>query len=265
LQEEIYMRRPPGYIQGSPHKFCKLLKSLYGLKQASRQWYSKFSAVLLDFGFCQSKSDYSLFIKRDTYSFTTLLVYVDNIIVASDSPTVVEEIKVFLNNKFKIKDLGILRYFLGLEIARTTQGIQICQRKYALDILASSGTLGSRPSKLSMDQNLRLSKDKDDILSEPTYYRKLVGKLLYLMITRLDISYSVQILSQFMDCPTNLHLTAAFKVLKYLKGAPRQGLFFPSINNLDLIAYCDSDWASCPDTRRSVSGFCIFLGSFFIF
>jgi len=259
------MRRPPGYIQGSPHKFCKLLKSLYGLKQASRQWYSKFSAVLLDFGFCQSKSDYSLFIKRDTYSFTTLLVYVDNIIVASDSPTVVEEIKVFLNNKFKIKDLGILRYFLGLEIARTTQGIQICQRKYALDILASSGTLGSRPSKLSMDQNLRLSKDKDDILSDPTYYRKLVGKLLYLMITRPDISYSVQILSQFMDCPTNLHLTAAFKVLKYLKGAPRQGLFFPSINNLDLIAYCDSDWASCPDTRRSVSGFCIFLGSFLIF
>jgi len=82
--------------------------------------------------------------------------------VASDSPTVVEEIKVFLNNKFKIKDLGTLRYFLGLEITKTTQGIQICQRKYALDILASSGTLGSRPSKLPMDQNLRLSKDKGD-------------------------------------------------------------------------------------------------------
>ena len=162
LQEEIYMRRPPGYTQGSPHQVCKLLKSLYGLKQASRQWYSKFSAALLDFGFCQSKSDYSLFIKRDTYSFTALLVYVDDIIVASDSPTVVEEIKVFLNNKFKIKDLGTLRYFLGLEITKTTQGIQICQRKYALDILASSGTLGSRPSKLPMDQNLRLSKDKGD-------------------------------------------------------------------------------------------------------
>jgi hypothetical protein len=111
--------------------------------------------------------------------------------VASDSPAVVEEIKVFLNNKFKIKDLGTLRYFLGLEIARTAQGIQICQRKYALDILASSGTLGSRPSKLPMDQNLRLSKENGDILSNPTYYRKLVGKLLYLTINRPDISYSV--------------------------------------------------------------------------
>jgi hypothetical protein len=241
LQEEIYMRRPPGYTQGSPHQVCKLLKSLYGLKQASRQWYSKFSTALLDFSFCQSKSDYSLFIKRDTYSFTTLLVYIDDIIVASDSPTIVEEINVFLNTKFKIKNLGTLRYFLGLEIARTTQGIQICQRKYALNILASSGTLGSRPSKLPMDQNLRLSKDKGDILSDPTYNKKLVGKLLYLTITRPNISYSVQILSQFMDCPTNLHLTAAFKILKYLNGASEQGLFFLSINTLDLIAYCDSD------------------------
>jgi hypothetical protein len=161
--------------------------------------------------------------------------------VTSDSPAIVEEIKVFLNNKFKIKDLGTLRYFLGLEIARTTQGIQICQRKYALDILASSGTLGSRPSKLPMDQTLRLSKEKGDILSDPTYYRKLVGKLLYLTITRPNISYSVQTLSQFMDHPTNLHLTATFKILKYLKGAPGQGLFFPSVNTLDLIAYCDSN------------------------
>ena len=152
------------------------------MKQASRQWYSKFSTSLIEFGFNQSKSDYSLFIKHDAHSFTALLVYVDDIIVASDSSTVVEEIKVFLNNKFKIKDLGKLRYFLGIEISRTTQGIQICQRKYALAILASSGTLGSRPSKLPMDQNLRVSKDKGDILSDPTYYRKLVGKLLYLTI-----------------------------------------------------------------------------------
>ena len=261
LQEEIYMKRPPGYTQGSPHQVCKLLKSLYGLKQASRQWYSKFSTALLDFRFYQSKCDYSLFIKRETHSFTALLVYVDDIIVASNSPAMVEKIKVFLDNKFKIKDLGKLRYFLGIEIARTTHGIQICQRKYVLDILASSGTLGSRPTKLPMDQNLRLSKEKGAILSDLTYYRKLVGQLLYLTITRPGISYSVQTLSQFMDHPTYQHLAATFKVLKYLKGTPGQAIFFPSNNSLNLIAYCDSDWASCPDTRRSVTGFCVFLGS----
>jgi hypothetical protein len=86
----------------------------------SRQWYSKFSTSLLEFGFCRSKADYSLFIKQDNHSFTTLLVYVDDIIVTSDSSAVVEDIKVFLNNKFKIKDLGQLRYFLGIEIARIT-------------------------------------------------------------------------------------------------------------------------------------------------
>jgi len=123
LQEEIYMKRPPGYTQGQSHQVCRLLKSLYGLKQASRQWYSKFSTSLLQFGFYQSKADYSLFIKQDNRSFTALFVYVDDIIVASDSPAVVKDIKVFLNNQFKIKDLGQLRYFLGLEIARTSQGI----------------------------------------------------------------------------------------------------------------------------------------------
>jgi hypothetical protein len=261
LQEEIYMKRPPGYTQGQSHQVCRLLKSLYGLKQASRQWYSKFSTSLLQFGFYQSKADYSLFIKQDNQSFTALLVYVDDIIVASDSPAVVKDIKVFLNHQFKIKDLGQLRYFLGLEIARTSQGIQICQRKYALDILATFGVLGSRPSKLPMDQNLKLSKEEGTPLSDSTYYRQLVGKLLYLTITRPDISYSVQTLSQFMDHPTDFHLAAAFKILKYIKGAPGQGLFFSSEHNLDITAYCDSDWASCPDTRRSVSGFCIFLGS----
>ena len=123
LYEEIYMKRRPGYTQDQTHQVCRLLKSFYRLKQASCQWYSSFSTSLLEFGFCQSKFDYSLFIKQDNHSFTSLLIYVDGIILASDSLVIVKDIKVFLNNKFKIKDLEKLRYLLRIEVARIEQWI----------------------------------------------------------------------------------------------------------------------------------------------
>lgn len=151
LQEDIYLHKPPGYTKGGPTQVCKLLKSLYGLKQASRQWYAKFSASLLEFGFSQSRSDYSLFTLISANSFTALLVYVDDIVVASDSLDSIAVIKNFLDRKFKIKDLGSLKYFLGIEVARSPQEIHISQRKYTLDILADSGTLGSKPLKVPMD------------------------------------------------------------------------------------------------------------------
>lgn len=117
---------------------CKLVKSLNGLTQASRKCYSKFFASFVDFGFTQFKANYSLFTKNNGDSFTTLLVYVDDIIVATNNKESIVELK-NLNQKFKIKDLGTLRYFLGIEVARTIEGIQILQRKYVLDILADSG------------------------------------------------------------------------------------------------------------------------------
>ena len=260
LEEEIYMRKPPGYTKGGPSQVCKLLKSLYGLKQASRQWYSKFSSSLIDFGFIQSKADYSLFTKVTDHSFTALLVYVDNIIVTTDSMESVTQLQKFFDQKFNIKDLGALRYFLGIEVARSSKGIYICQRKYALDILTDSGTLGSKPVKLPLDQNLKLSKEAGDPLPDPSVYRRLIGRLLYLTLTRPNISYPVQTLSQFMEVPTTSHLAAATKVLRYIKKAPGQSLLFPSCSSLKLLVYCDSDWASCPDTRRSVSRYCVFLG-----
>ncbi|KAF5458400.1 hypothetical protein F2P56_022430, partial [Juglans regia] len=125
--------------------------------------------------------------------FTALLVYVDDIVVASNSLDCISSLKSFLNTHFKIKDLSSLRYFLGIEVVRSAQGIHLCQRKYALDILSDSGTLGSKPAKLPMDQNLKLSKDSGSPLHDPSIYRRLVGRLLYLTITRPDISFSVQV------------------------------------------------------------------------
>jgi hypothetical protein len=241
---------------------CKLLKSLYGLKQASRQWFSKFSNTLLDHGFEQSKSNYSLFTRLQGDSYIALLVYVDDIIIASNNAAAISQLSAYLNSQFRLKDLGKVKYFLGLEIARTDAGISVCQRKYTLDILADSGLLAAKQVLFPMESNLKLSKDDDALLVDAaaTQYRRLIGRLIYLTITRPDIAYSVQILSQFVSCPRQPHLDAAHRVLRYLKNSPGQGLFFPSKYDFKVKAFCDSDWAGCPDSRRSVTGFCIFLG-----
>lgn len=111
-----------------------------------------------------------------------------------------------------------------------------------------------------MEQKLKLTPTDGDLLHDPAHYRRLVGRLIYLTITRLDIVYSVHILIQFMHQPRKPHIEAILRVLRYLKGSPCQGLLFPLENNLKLTAFCDSDWASCPTTRRSTTGYCTFLG-----
>ncbi|XP_075652640.1 uncharacterized protein LOC142623058 [Castanea sativa] len=211
LHKDVYMQLPQGF-HCNGGLVCKLNKSLYGLKQASRQWYSKFSSTILQYGFKQSKSDYSLFAKKSQNLFLALLVYVDDTLIANNDIKAVEELKVFLDQKFKLKDLGNLKYFLGLEVARSKKGITLCQRKYALEILKYAGMTACKPCKIPMDQNLKLSKYQGQLLPDPGVYR-LVGRLLYLTITRPDLAYSVHKLSQFTSKPRKPHLDAAYKVL----------------------------------------------------
>ncbi|XP_035542938.1 uncharacterized mitochondrial protein AtMg00810-like [Juglans regia] len=204
--------------------------------------------------------DDSLFTKVSGSIFLALLVYVDDVIVASNDLKTVQDIKSILHSTFQIKDIGDLKYFLGLEVARTSKGISLCQRHYALKILADSGFLGCKPAKVPMSSNLRLTRINSTLLEDPIVYRRLVGRLLYLTITRPDLAYSVQTLSQFMDKPAQTHLDATHHVLRYLKGTPGQGIFLSSSSCLHLKAFSDSDWATCPDTRKSVTEFCVFLG-----
>ena len=218
------MQLPPGFSTPNDPRVCKLKKSLYGLRQASRQWYSKLSSSLLKFGFSQAKTDSSLFIIQTSTSFIALLIYVDDVIIASNDLKEIDVVKKFPHESFTIKDLGELKYFLGIEVARSAKGIVLSQRKYALDVLKDSGFSGSKPVGFPMESSLKLTaNDSSPLLSDPASYRRLIGRLLYLTITRPDLAYAVQALSQFMSNPHSTHLQAAERVLRYIKATPGQG------------------------------------------
>ncbi|OMO86373.1 Integrase, catalytic core [Corchorus capsularis] len=221
----------------------------------------KLTEALLKYGFKQSQADHSLFTRSANGSFVALLVYVDDIIIASNNFDEVTNIKGYLHDLFSIKDLGELKFLLGLEVARSQQGINICQKKYTLDLLKDMDFLDCKPTPTPILPETRLIKDSGEPLKDTTQYRQLIGKLQYLTTTRPDISFAVQQLAQFLDKPTSEHLQVAHRVLRYLKGTIGQGILFSSQGNFQLKAYSDSDWGTCPDTRKSVTGYCVFLGN----
>ena len=161
-----------------------------------------------------------------------LLVYMGDVLIACNDKAKIDRFKVILDDKFKLKDLGDLKYFLGLEVARSDKEIALCQRKYTLELLNDAGLLGCKCAKTPMKQNLRLSKFKGEELKDPCDYKRLVGRLLYLTITRLDILFVVHMLSQFMSKPRRPHLDVAHRVLQYLKSEPGKGLMFSAADML---------------------------------
>lgn len=239
LQEEVYMKLPPGFFAASKGKVCRLHKSLYGLKQAPRCWFAKLSQALKAYGFNQSVSDYSLFAYiRDGVS-VYVLVYVDDLVITGSSPKAISDFKAYLGSCFHMKDLGILKYFLGIEVARSPEGIYLCQRKYTLDILEETGLLATKPSGFPIEQNHKLALADGPFLPDPAPYRRLVGRLIYLAVTRPDLAYSVHVLSQFMSQPCEEHWEAVLRVVRYLKGTPGQGILLRSACDLQLYGWCE--------------------------
>ncbi|XP_047158255.1 uncharacterized mitochondrial protein AtMg00810-like [Vigna umbellata] len=241
-----------------------MTKSLYGLKQASRQWFDKLSTFLISDNYVQSKFDHSLFIKKTSTDFTALLVYVDDIVLTRNSMSEITHIKTLLHHQFQIKDLGELKYFLEFEVARSKKGIHLCQRKYALDILEETGMLGSKPCSTPFLSNTNFLYKTENYLDNPSAYRRLIRKLFYLTNTRSDLCFTVNLLSQFMQEPTKHHYQALQHILRYVKFSPSEGLFFAADSDIQIKGFSDSDWVTCPNTRRSTSGYCTFLGSFLV-
>jgi hypothetical protein len=222
---------------------------LYGLRQASRQWNQKLTAAISSIGYQQSYSDPSLFVKSSSSKMTAILIYVDHIVLTGNDMPEISRVKAFLDSKFSIKDIGPLKYFLGLEIARSKSGLLLNQRKYCLELIDEYVLLGCKPSPTPIDPSTKLSSTQRELLSDPSKFRRIVGRLLYLTNTRPDISFAVQQLSQFMSQPCLPHFEAALRILRYLKNSPGLGLLYPTTNNFKVQAFSDSDWAACPNTR----------------
>ncbi|PRQ26842.1 putative RNA-directed DNA polymerase [Rosa chinensis] len=262
LEEEVYMDMPPG-VKNMPcdtGKVCKLKKSLYGLKQSPRAWFGRFSKSMRMFGYKQSNSDHTLFIKRRQDKITALIVYVDDMIVTGDDLKEIEALQKYLSKEFEMKDLGQLKYFLGIEVARSKKGISLSQRKYVLDLLAETGMLDCNPIETPIEMNHNLAIYPDQVSTDKGRYQRLVGRLIYLSHTRPDIAYAMSVVSQFMHCPSEEHIDAVYRILRYLKMAPGRGLLFEKKGELEVVGYTDADWAGDKTDRRSTSGYFTFVG-----
>jgi hypothetical protein len=244
LEEDVFMRQPPGYVdQSRPNYVCKLDKALYDLKQAPRAWYSRFSAKLIHLGFKASKADTSLFIYNKHIVTMYLLVYVDDIIVTSSSTAAVDALLRDLGAEFVLKDLGDLQYFLGIQVIKQSDGLLLCQEKYATDLLKKVGMQHCKPVATPLSISEKLSLEGGTRLGEKdgAHYQSIVGALQYLTLTRSDLSFSVNKVCQFFHMLTTVHWMDVKRILRYLRGTLKLGITFTPDKSTQISAFSDVD------------------------
>jgi len=262
LQEEVYMEQPPGYVdQTHPNLVCRLKKALYGLKQAPRAWSEKIGEYLVTSGFQTSNADFSLYVKKTDHGIIVIVIYVDDLIITGDSDVDISDLKKLLKQKFEMKDLGELRYFLSIGVIKSPKGIWLLQRQYALNKLSKYGMTGCKPISIPLEQNAKLSADEGELVEDTIMYRRIVGSLIYMTITRLDLSYVVGVVSQFMQTPRKPHLDVVRRILRYIKHTLQCGIFYEAKSQLQVHGYMDANWVGNVSDRRSTNGFMFSFGS----
>ena len=261
LKETVYMHQPMGFRDKVyPDYVCLLKKSLYGLKQAPRAWYKRFADFVSAIGFTNSKSDNSLFVYRKGSDMAYLLLYVDDIILTASSDDLRRSIMDQLGAEFAMKDLGFLNYFLGIRVTKHKGGLFLSQRKYAKEIIERAGMDSCKPSSTPVDTKSKVSATMGGEYADPTKYCRLAGALQYLTFTRPDISYAVQQICLHMHSPRDVHIHALKRIIRYIQGTLHLGLHLYPSSITNIVSYTDADWGGCPDTRRSTSGYCVYLG-----
>jgi hypothetical protein len=260
LDEQVYARQPAGFIDTTrKDSVRRLSKSLYGLKQAPRAWYTRLATFLGTMGFKPTRSDSSLFVLRHGTESVYLLLYVDDIVLTASSVVALRHVISAISAEFSLKDMGLVHYFLGIQVQRDTNGFFLQQHQYALDILERAGMLDCRPCETPIDTAGKVSGNDGTLLStaDASDYRSIVGALQYLTMTRPDLQYAVQQACLHMHAPTTSHQSLVKRILRYVRGTTSLSLHLRRSDKLDLVAYSYADWAGCPDTRRSTSGFCV--------
>jgi hypothetical protein len=269
-EHEIYMRQPAGYIEpGSEHKVCRLLKGLYGLKQAGRAWNQCLNAELIKIGFTRSEEDHCLYMIGTGDEVVAIGVHVDDSAIVGRRREIAK-IKTQVQNVFEITDGGALQYFLGLEFERNREKRQLVihQSRYTTELLQRHQMDTCAPKSTPWDSGVKLTKEmspgpadeEEQAVMADVPYRTVVGELLFLSIsTRPDISHAVGQLARFVANPGLRHWAAAKRVLRYLNGTRSLGISFDGNQPLELLGYADADWAGSEE-RRSTSGYIFTYG-----
>eukprot|EP00253_Pinus_taeda_P013622 PITA_13622 len=213
LKEEVYVEQPPGYeVEGQEHKFCKLKKALYGLKQAPRAWYSRIDAYLIDNGFDKCDGEPTLYIKENEGKILVVVLYVDNLIFTSNDASPIVDFKAVMKSEFEMTDLGFLRYFLGIEVDQSENGVFISQDKYVESVLKRFNMQNNKVAVTPTVMGLKLTKEDISKDFDPKLYKSIVGSLMYLTATRPDIMHAVSLISRFMERPKETHWQATKRI-----------------------------------------------------
>ena len=267
LDCEVFMEQPEGFVvknRPNDDMVLRLKKSLYGLKQSGRLWNHLLHSFLLEKGFVRSEAENCVYVRLKNGIKIIIIVWVDALIIAGSNLDAVEEVKAILTQRFKMKNFGPLKEFLGIEFDFRDNGVKLHQEKYIKKILDRFQMMDCNPKSLPCDQSLvKINENDSEIFEDNGLYRSMVGSLVYLSsCTRPDISYVVTKLSEKLEKPTRAHFNACKFVLKYLRGTMSKGLFYKREKGegIQIIGYSDSDWGSSPD-RKSYSGYCFQLSN----
>ncbi|KAJ9544346.1 hypothetical protein OSB04_024053 [Centaurea solstitialis] len=261
LHEEVYIEQPEGFLDPDfPDHVCILDTALYGLKQAPRAWYETLTNHLLSKGFKRGTIDTTLFLKKEGDDLLLVQIYVDDIIFGSTNPELCTKFSKIMETEFEMSVMGELNFFLGIQVKQNPDGIFKNQSKYIKDMLKKFNMTDCSPIKTPMPTGNLLGPDLTGKSVDQKIYRSMIGSLLYLTATRPDIMFATCICARFQANPKESHLAAVKRILRYLKGTPELGLWYPKDSSFELIYFTDSDYGGCKLDRKSTSGSCQFLG-----
>ncbi|KAJ9551621.1 hypothetical protein OSB04_015666 [Centaurea solstitialis] len=262
LQEEVFVHQPEGFVKkGREDLVYKLIKALYGLRQAPRTWNIKLDGILKEMKFQRCMQEQAVYRRRIGADLILVGVYVDDLVVTGSSINVISKFKQAMASNFDMTDLGVLRYYLGIEVYQQKDDIIITQEGYAKKVLKDAGMYDCNPTLIPMDSNVKFSKDEKEEDADATEYRSLVGRLRYLLQTRPDLSYAVGITSRYMQTPKKSHMVAIKQILRYVKGTLGFGIRYARGESMELIGYSDSSHNIDQDDGRSTTGHIFYLVS----
>jgi hypothetical protein len=262
LEEEVFVRQPPGFeSEKYPHMVYKLRNALYGLKQAPKAWYGRLRGFLFERGFEMGKVDQTLFILRQGRNILIVQVYVDDIVFGGLSNSLVARFAEDMSREFEMTMMGELQFFLGLQIKQSKEGTFVHQAKYTKDIVRKFKMEDSKAMTTPMSMTTAHDADEEGEHVDYKEYRSMIGSLLNLTATRLDIQLSVYLCAHFQASPRTSHRQAVKRIFRYLRYTPDFGLWYSASSSLALHGFSDTDFARCRLDRKSTSGTCQLLGS----